>query len=711
VVRYFDHRLPICPRARDDIVQHTREAFDAGRPDGRARLHELLEQQNYRLAWWRSANDAINWRRFFDINDLVALRMDEDHVFEAVHATLFRLYGDGLIDGFRVDHIDGLGRPGAYCRKLRAKLAELARARGNDRSDEHPYLVVEKILGADEELPEDWQTDGTTGYDFMDDVSQLLHDGTSEASLSGLWTEAGGKYANFDSEERESRRQILQASFSGQLESTVRAFAKIAQQSLRTRDFARAAIRRAVTEILVHFCVYRVYTQVDHASASDRTFVSRAIQGATCSCPPGDRPIVEALGRWLEGSGPDAKAAEALAIALARFQQLSAPLSAKAVEDTAFYRNGRLLSRNDVGFDARRLACSPAQMHERSGIRLAKFPASMLATATHDHKRGEDVRARLAVLSEIAEEWGEALRRWLARSEPLRARLAGALAPSGPDLAKLFQTIVGAWPPDMVLDDAQRLSAFAQRIIRWQVKALREAKLASSWSDPNEAYESAAMQFVQHLFANPQGLLGEIADFARRIGPAGAANGLTQAFVKLTSPGMPDIYQGTEYWDLSLVDPDNRDPVDFAARCRSLKSEPMDALLGAWSDGRIKQELIGRVLAVRRSAARLFSHGGYLPLETRGPRAEHVFAFARVLDGEAVIVLGARLTARLSRTEESPALPGSVWTGTCAILPEEIQPRRWVNALGLDPNQPLRESFDLEQILAPMPVALLVAVR
>ncbi len=709
IVRYFDHRLPVSPHDHEHIAGQTLAAFDPARPDGRERLHTLLERQNYRLAWWRSAGDAINWRRFFDINDLVALRMEDEGVFEAVHATLLRLVGEGLIDGFRVDHVDGLSRPGEYCRTLRARLAALAR-RGHG-ADAHPYLVVEKILGTDEHLPDTWQTDGTTGYDFMDEVNQLLHDGAAEASLNRLWVEVGGRHAEFAPEERASRRQILEWSFSGQLEAVASVLTDVAQASVCTRDFTRAAIRRVLIEVLVHFPVYRVYSCVGQASSSDRAFLARAIEGAMRSCRPGDRPVVETLGRWLAGDAPGLEDLGPLSIALTRFQQLSAPLSAKAVEDTAFYRYGRLLSRNDVGFDAGRLACTPADMHDRAQARRAQFPNAMLATATHDHKRGEDVSARLAVLSEMPDAWGDALRRWIARSDTLRTKLGAALAPSGPDLAMLLQTIVGAWPPDMSPKD-DRIDEFVERIVRWQVKALREAKQASSWTDPNAPYETAAAEYVKRLFADRSGLLGEIAEFARRIGPAGAANGLAQTLVKLTSPGMPDIYQGTEYWDLSLVDPDNRAPVDLDARSRSLQQhEPIDRLTRTWSDGRIKQELIRRVLAVRRRLPRVFSHGVYVPLETQGQHAEHLFAFARVHDDSAIVSVAARLTAGLPRSEETPALPGSIWRDTRIVLPGDLRERMWTNALARHAAAPLDRPLDLEGILASLPLALLVADR
>ncbi|MGB6535513.1 MAG: malto-oligosyltrehalose synthase, partial [Xanthobacteraceae bacterium] len=414
VVRYFDHELPLAAAAAGAVDAGSLAEFATASPDGRERLHRLLEQQHYRLAWWRCANDEINWRRFFDINDLAAIRVEDDEVFEAVHATLLRLYAEGLVDGVRVDHIDGLARPGEYCRRLRARLRALEDNRPPGCPAGPAYLVVEKILGRDEQLPVSWETDGTTGYDFMDEISALQHDGAGEQPLSDLWTQVSGRAAHFRSEEIKARREILQRSFSSQLEATLDALVEITQGDLAMRDISRSALRRCLSEILVHFPVYRIYAEVGRSSAADRAILSRAVSRAAKSCLPGDRWLVELLGNWLIGR-PIRPAADSLqTIALTRFQQLSAPLSAKAVEDTAFYRYGRLLSRNDVGFDPSRFASSAEEFHARMQARGSTFPRALLATATHDHKRGEDVRARLAVLSEIADEWSAALRRWLA---------------------------------------------------------------------------------------------------------------------------------------------------------------------------------------------------------------------------------------------------------------------------------------------------------
>ena len=671
VVRYFDHPFPIAE------TEGPREAalhgFDPASQEGRERLHALLERQHYRLAWWRTANDEINWRRFFDINELAALRVEDDDVFEAVHAMVFRLYREGLIDGVRVDHIDGLAEPEKYCRTLRERLRVLENERPADAPGGPAYIIVEKILAHGESLAVQWFTDGTTGYDFMDEVSAVLHDAGGEAPLRDVWQRVSGRPADFEAEETLARRQILEASFAAQRASLVETLYAIAQSDLVTRDYSRAAIRRCVTELLVSFRVYRVYARVGHASPADDAFLAQATGRAAATCFPGDREVLETLGTWLTGKRLDASLDRLQNIALARFQQLSAPLCAKAVEDTAFYRYGRLLSRNDVGFDPRVFALSTADFHARMSGRATEFPHAMLSTATHDHKRGEDVRARLAVLSEIPRQWTQAVESWSAASVPHRTNDAGSLMPSAGDLAVLFQTLVGAWPLDLDVSDRSGLAAFAERIAAWQRKALREAKLRTDWSAPNEAYERAAADHIAWLFSGPSELLAEIAGFAQRIAAAGAAKALAQLLVKLTAPGVPDIYQGCEYWDFSLVDPDNRTAVDFAARRRSLQAAALlDELVTTWKTGHLKQFVIARLLALRKKVPRLFSAGSYVPLPSSGPQAAQIVAFARVLGDSAILAAFLRGDAAAPQND-SKSLPFLQCSESRISIPDELR--------------------------------------
>jgi (1->4)-alpha-D-glucan 1-alpha-D-glucosylmutase len=704
VIRYFDHEFPIAEGTLTAVHDSFGPAFSAGR----GRLHTLLETQHYRLVWWRSANDEINWRRFFDINELAAIRVEDEEVFEATHATILRLYAQGLIDGVRIDHVDGLSRPGDYCRSLRRRLRAIEHERPTDAPRGPAYFVVEKILARDETLPEDWQTDGTTGYDFMDEISALQHDARGEGRLNDVWERASGRPIDFAVEEELARRQVLQRSFAAQLETAIQTLYAIAQSDLKTRDFSRSAIRRCLTEILAHFPVYRTYTQLDHASPWDRKFLSRAVAGAKTTCLRSDQWLVETLGEWLSENRIRSELDSLQTLALTRFQQLSAPLCAKAVEDTACYRYGRLISRNDVGCDARHLSCSPAEFHRRMQARAAAHSRSMLATATHDHKRGEDVRARLAVLSELADDWVRAIDRWLELGAPHCVATAGMRIPAAGDLAILFQTIVGAWPLGLTTADKNGLAAYAKRIAAWQQKALREAKLHSDWSAPNQTYESAAGEFIKWLFFGHSDLLTEIAAFAHRIAPAGAANGLAQVLVKLTAPGVPDIYQGTEYWDLSLVDPDNRSPVDFAPRQRSLDAAFPADLSSTWADGRIKQLTIARLLAVRKIIPDVLSQGSYIPLETAGPLADHLVAYARILDGSVVVTAFCRLSAHLLSKEGSLAMPSARWESTHIIIPAHLQGVTLLSSLHRGEEWRMGDILDCAQIFSALPIAFLV---
>ncbi|MBV8826699.1 MAG: malto-oligosyltrehalose synthase [Bradyrhizobiaceae bacterium] len=706
VIKYFEHAFPVARADWNEIERAGLAAYDPADADGRDRLAALLARQHYRLAYWRVANDEINWRRFFDINELIGVKVEHDDVFEATHAAILRLYAEGLIDGVRVDHIDGLAHPGDYGRKLRERLADLGSQRPEHAPTGPAYIVVEKILGPGERLRADWACDGTSGYDFMDQVSAVLHDGAAQQRLAALWAKVSGRSPSFAVEAEASRREILDRSFTAQLNATARAFHRLARAC--GVDVSRPAIRRALVEILAHFPVYRLYTRPARRSEEDLLFLDRVRQAAVATCLPGDRPVVELVATWLGGETSPGADQTLHARALTAFHQLSAPVAAKAVEDTAFYRYGAALSRIDVGFDPSRFAATPDDFHAQARARREYFPSSMLATATHDHKRGEDVRARLAVLSEIPGEWAAALERWLARSASLCEAVGGAPAPHPRDIALLLQTIVGAWPPSLTLDDAPGLQEFAERLAGWQQKALREAKLATDWIAPNEAYESAARNFLMRLLAGEADLLPDIARFAQRIAPAGAANGLAQTLLKLTAPGVPDIYQGTDYWDLSLVDPDNRRPVDFAARMASLDESGFDALAATWRDGRIKQAVIARTLAVRRAAPRLFAEGSYVPIDVRGPLARHVLAFARILDDTITVTVVCRLTVALL-ADDSLAIQRLRWSGTRLVLPPQCRDAQWRDVFaGADCRH---DPADLAAILPHLTIALLGTQR
>lgn len=657
--------------------------------EGRARLHRLLERQHYRLAWWRTAPDEINWRRFFDVTDLAGMRVQDNAVFEAMHATTFRLYGEGWIDGVRVDHIDGLADPRAYCRKLRRRLDALSLKRPTDLPRERAYFIVEKILAPGEKLARDWRTDGTSGYVFMNEVSAVLHDGSGREPLVRLWRECSGRTADFEVEEQEARRRIPQQLFSADFNACAHALHRIARSDPATRDWTAAAIRRALAEILVHFPVYRTYADARGRSRADATIMAQVIERAQGSSRPGERQLLTLIDRWL-GAEPAHQLRSAVARrdrlrALARFQQLTSPVAAKSVEDTAFYRFGLLLSRNEVGANPGQFSMSRAAFHRACAARQRRYPAAMLATATHDHKRGEDLRARLAVLSEVTEHWTAQIAAWRRGSEALKGECSGVRGPDSTDEYVLYQMLVGAWPMDLSMHDRAGLQDLVERLRAWQRKAVREAKRRSGWVEPDLAYEQACERFLENLLHPDRApvFLAELQRFVGRLAAPGALNGLAQTLLRLCTPGVPDTYQGTEQWDFSLVDPDNRRAIDYAVRARHLDDTAADAtLLQQWRDGRIKQRLIVRVLTLRRAMPALFSAGKYVPLRARGRRADHVLAFAREHGGHVLLAAVPVHTVALRDGGDSLAVGSEAWADTRIELPAGYAQRRWVDALG-----------------------------
>jgi (1->4)-alpha-D-glucan 1-alpha-D-glucosylmutase len=620
-----------------------------------AELHALCEDQHWRLAWWRSAGDIINWRRFFDITELAGLRIEDEPVFEAVHALPLRLYGEGLIDGVRVDHIDGLADPAAYCRRLRAALDDAGARRPADASNGPAYIVVEKILAAGERLPPDWGVDGTSGYDFLNDVSALLHDPAAGRPLGRLWHELSGRPADFDTEERAARSTMAERGFAGQLDATARAFARVAASDIATRDIGMPALRRAIAWLLEAFPAYRTYGTGDAAPATDAEIRRQAAHAAIETAGPADADIVRRIDRWLAGEGPGELSLRRDAVR--RFQQLSAPIAAKAVEDTAFYRYGRLLSRNDVGCHPGRLGEPPRAFAEAALARGHLFPHAMLATATHDHKRGEDTRMRLAVLSEIPARWAQQARHWAAGA-PHQVDCG--------DAHMLHQAIVGAWPLGLRVDDDEGVGALRERLAQWQWKALREAKLNSSWACPDEGYEAACRDYLDDLMAPGSAFLGEVARFAAEIAPAGWAKSLAQTLLRYTLPGVPDLYQGREGWDLSLVDPDNRRPVDYAQL-----GDALDRGDESWRSGGEKQALIRALLALRRTSPELFARGELHFHALAGPQASHAIAFERRHGDQRLLVLCAIRCAQACIDRGTPEPSEEWWRGTAILLPEE----------------------------------------
>ena len=679
-LQYFENVFPLCD----------------GSIEGRGDLANLLARQHYRLASWRVAGDRINWRRFFDINELVCLRMEKHEAFDAVHALPLRLYAEGVVDGLRIDHVDGLTDPAAYCRDLREQLDGLGERHGRSRA----WLVVEKILLKGEMLPTDWGCDGTTGYDFMDEVSALQHDANGEAVLARAWTELSGRPATFAPEELAARREIVARSFSAQLEGCV-----LAWQAILGGRVPRPTLRRLLAEFLAHVPVYRTYGAGHNLSEHDALILREVAVHVSKTCLATDRwavePVLDAMLTPKPSSGSWPRA-------MARFQQLSAPIAAKSVEDTGFYRYGRLLSRNDVGFDVETFSIDAAGFHARMQRRRADYPHAMLATATHDHKRGEDLRARLAVLSEIAPDWTNFLARAIEASSPLRRQAGDRLAPTAGDIAMLLQMVVGAWPLDLERDDGQGRRAFAERLCGWQQKALREAKLESDWACVDEPYEEAAQSFTMRLVAGavlPE-LLDELFAFVRRIAAAGALNGLAQCLLKLTVPGVPDLYQGTDLWDFSLVDPDNRRPIDFVAR-EKMADRSLSELAPSWRDGRIKQALVRRALGLRRRAPSLFAEGAYLPVSVEGLESESIVAFARRAQDDWLLVIIPRLVTFSKLEKRALAFTPDAWRGTSISLPKGMPRGRLHNVFSGRTMDMPSGRLPLDLLFEAAPVALL----
>ena len=660
------------------------------RPESWRALHRLLEAQHYRLAYWRVAADEINYRRFFNVNELAGLRMELREVFDATHARVLDWIADGTIAGLRIDHIDGLYDPKAYCERLR----EAAGARPL-------YLVVEKILAHHESLRGDWPVDGTTGYEFLGVVGGLFVDPAGESVLRRCWRRFAPDAPDFDAEVYACKKLVMNFLLGGELQVLAHALDLLSEAHWDMRDFTETTLREALKEVVACFPVYRSYVDANGSSLEDRRDLDWALAQARRRSADPEPSLFDWIHRVLLADPAQAAIAERprreiLRFAM-RFQQFTGPVAAKAVEDTAFYRQHLLVSINEVGDDPHRFGSSPAAYHRANAERLRRWPRSMLATATHDTKRGEDTRLRIHVLSELAGEWEQRCKRWASWNRRYKRTVAAVPAPASDDEYFLYQILLGSWPqPDGVppTADTAWLAPWRERLEGYLVKALREAKKRSSWRHPNPDYEEAQLGFLRALLdaSRPNPFLADLAVFAARTAAIGAVHSLAQTALKLAAPGIPDTYQGCELWDLSLADPDNRRPVDFAARARALERleadlagdrapETLDSLLADWRDGRIKLLVTARLLALRRSHPELLLDGEYLPLETRGTQADHVVAFARSRGDARLVVVAPRLVAPLLPENAGVRIPAAAWGDTAVRLPPCDPMREWRDLL------------------------------
>jgi (1->4)-alpha-D-glucan 1-alpha-D-glucosylmutase len=673
----------------------------AGMPESFGTLHRILEAQSHRLAYWRVAASDINYRRFFDINALAGLRVEDPEIFERSHAAVFRLVREGRIQGLRIDHIDGLADPEGYARALQAAVGPGF------------YVAVEKILEPGEAL-RPWPIAGTTGYDVLNLLDGVFVDPAAADRFERLYREATGVEGKYGALLRAAKTEILEASFASELEVLTSDLKRLADSDRRTRDYTVYAIRRALIEIVARFPVYRTYLGEAEPSPEDRALVEDTVASAKRWSALPDLTVHDFVSSCLldGGAGDEGhrRDAELVRRFRRRFQQLTGPVMAKSLEDTLFYRYVRLLSLNEVGGDPHRFGVTPEDFHRINQERARAWPHAMIATATHDTKRGEDARARLNALSEMPDAWEQALLRWRTIAAP-HLKKGAEEVPDANDRYLVLQGILGAWPFELLnraedgLADRDAVAAFRERMEGFVTKALRESKRHTSWVHVDEGYESAAIGLVRALLDPGSAFLVEFRPLARRLAFLGMLSGLSRSVLKATLPGVPDLYQGTELWDLSLVDPDNRRPVDYEGRSRSLETqEPIATLLAHWQDGRIKQQVLARLLADRAATPTLYASGDYQPVRAHGPTAGHLVGFSRTLGGERLLTLVPRLVETLV-ADESPPL-GAVWQGTSVGM----RSGRWRNVITGDAVEIDGDRAAVGDLFSTLPVCVLRAL-
>ena len=672
IKRRLERRCQEAPQVEAAVMQAVAQINGTpGDPRSFDALDSLLNDQSYRLAFWRVAAEEINYRRFFDVNDLAAIRMELPEVFDATHQLLLELIGEGAVTGVRIDHPDGLYLPKEYFEKLQRRgAAALGIPLSKDGRAIH--LVVEKILTGNETLRADWPVHGTTGYEFGKLVSNVLVDASAEQAITKAFQRFIGHSMPFGHLVYAKKRLVMRLSLANDVNVLGDMLDRLSEKNRWFRDFTLEALARAVRETIACFPVYRTYvTPGQPVSEEDRAIIERAVATAKRRNPALEESVFNFLRDILLLRFPenlDAEARGAHEHFVLKFQQSTGPIMAKGLEDTAFYIYNRLIALNEVGGEPQHFGISVEDFHARNAERQRDWPATLLATSTHDTKRSEDVRARILAISEVPQLWRSSLQRWRAINRRWKRKLDDASAPDPNEEYLFYQTLLGSWP----LGATEASPEYIARIQAYMAKALKEAKMNTSWIQPNEQWDSAMNDFVACVLdPSPKNkFLPTFLPVAEEIARLGAINSLSQVGLKLTTPGVPDIYQGNEIWNLSLVDPDNRRPVDYGQRremLASLETTPLDELWRQWPDGRIKLVLTQRLLRFRREHAMLFQRGNYLPLTVTGEFADCCVAFAREHDGNWVAVAVPRLSSHVG----FPPI-GEKWKDTTLALPDSL---------------------------------------
>lgn len=664
-------------------------------------LDNLLSEQLFRLSFWKVATEELNYRRFFNINGLISLRIEDERVFNGTHSFILNLVKEKKIKGLRIDHIDGLYDPTGYLRRLREKTGEI-------------YIVVEKILGYDEELPHLWAVQGTTGYDYLNYVNGIFCNENNGRDFNKLYYSFTGFKTSYELILYEKKKLIIEKDMTGDVDNLAHHLKRISGKNRYGNDMTLYGLKKAIIEILAHFPVYRTYISRNDYSESDRLYVTEAVEKAK-EMKPALLYELSFIGMFLllEYSGYlSEEDREEWVHFVMRFQQLTGPLMAKGFEDTTLYVYNRLLSLNDVGGSPDRFGVPLNEFHAFNLKRARSQPHTMNATSTHDSKRGEDVRARINVLSEIPGQWESSLRKWSRLNRRKKKAVRGEAVPDKNDEYLLYQTLIGALP-----FKNEEVNDFKSRLKDYIIKAVREAKVHTAWLKPDTDYEDNFIAFIERIldYSDRNQFLKEFLPFQKMISFYGILNSLSQTLIKMTSPGAPDFYQGSEFWDLNLVDPDNRRPVDFSVRewlLNEMKSKEADhkpglinELLSTREDGRIKLFLIYKALGLRHKHRGLFEKGDYLPLETGGKYKENVIAFARMHKPLWSVTVAPRFLTQVSGEDTYP-FGADVWEDTCVNLPKNA-PSLWNDGLtGVQIRS--GQSLYVSSVLTQFPCALLI---